>query len=172
LGSTINSIAGFAVSLGLAWGLLIFGELPSDVVPATFVQPILSTQFTWVAKIWFLMNHILLDVQLELSVVQLLVLAALPWFVCGISIGMLSRSASRGFAVSLLPVIISIVICWVILFLSPLLGIALPGDGVIATWISNPLLYVSPLLSLQAAALCLISGAGGALGGTVTHMKQ
>ncbi|WXG42636.1 MAG: hypothetical protein WED04_00770 [Promethearchaeati archaeon SRVP18_Atabeyarchaeia-1] len=172
MGSTVNIIAGFAVSLGLAWGLLLFGELPSEVVPATFAQTILSTQYTWVAKIWFLVHHVLLDAQLELSSIQLLVLGVVPWLVGGITVGMLSRNASKGFGTGLFSAILSVVIGWLVLFLSPFLGIALPGDGLITMWMNNPLQYLASLLSFQAVALCVVSGVGGALGGILTHIKR
>jgi hypothetical protein len=154
----------------LAWGLLLFGELPPDVVPATFTQAILGAQYTWVAKIWFLIHHVLLDAQLELSTIQLLVLGVLPWFVCGITVGMLSRNVSKGFAVGLFAVILSVAVGWLVLFLSPFLGIGLPGD--VTMWVNNPVQYLLSLLSFQVLALCAVSGAGGALGGSLTHIKQ
>jgi hypothetical protein len=172
LGSIANGIAGFAVCLGLTWGLIIFGELPPDAVPTTFVQTILNGQYTWVAKIWFIVHHVLLDSQLELSNIQFLVLGVLPWFVCGITAGMLSRDKSRGFAAGIFAGILSIVVGWLILFLSPFLGITLPGDGLITGWVNNPLQYLMSLLSIQAVALLIVSGAGGAIGGILTHSKQ
>jgi hypothetical protein len=172
LGSIANGIAGFAVCLGLAWGLLLFGELPPDAVPATFAQTILNAQYAWVAKIWFLIHHVLLDAQLELSTLQLLVLGVLPWIVCGITVGMLSRNASKGFSVGLFAGILSILVGWLVLFLSPFLGIVLPGDGLVTAWVNNPFQYLISLLSIQALALCVASGAGGALGGILTHPRQ
>jgi hypothetical protein len=172
LGSASNSIAGFAVCLGLAWGLLIFGELPPDVAPPLFAQTILNSQYTWVAKIWYLIHHVMLDTQLELSSVQLFVLAVIPWSISGIAVGMLSRNASKGFGVGLIAVVISMGVGWLILFLSPSLGIQLPGDGLIITFISDPLQYLLSLLSLQALMFCIVSGAGGALGGTLTRKRE
>ena len=172
MGSIANGIAGFAVCLGLSWGLLIFGELPPEAVPVTFVQIILNAQFTWVAKVWFIVHHILLDAQLELSTLQLLVLGGLPWFICGITVGMLSRNTSKGFMVGLFAGILSILVGWIVLFLSPFLGIVLPGDGLVAVWVNNPFQYLMALMSIQALALLITSGAGGALGGVLTHRKQ
>jgi hypothetical protein len=125
-----------------------------------------------VAKIWFITHHILLDAQLELSTLQLLVLGVLPWLVCGIAVGMLSRNASKGFSVGFFSGILSILVAWLILFLSPFLGIVLPGDGLLTGWVNNPLQYLVSLLSIQALALCIASGTGGALGGILTHRRQ
>lgn len=172
MGSIANGVAGFAVSLGLAWGLILFGELPPDVVPATFAQTILNAQYVWAAKIWFLTHHVLLDAQLELTILQVVVLGVLPWFVCGVTAGMLSRGPSKGFSVGLFAGVLSILVSLIVLFLSPLLGIVLPGDGQVTAWVNNPLQYLISLLSIQTLVLCATSGAGGALGGILTRQKQ
>jgi hypothetical protein len=172
LGSTLGVIGGFAVCLGLAWGLLIFGELPGDIASTAFVQTVANTQYVWVAKIWFLTHHVLLDAQLELSMTQLLVLAVVPWFVCGITIGMLSRRASRGFALGFSAMILSIIISWLIIFLTPILGIGLPDDGLVTLFTSNSLQYIMSLLSFQALGVGVVSALGGALGGALTPKRE
>jgi hypothetical protein len=171
LGSTLNGVAGFAVCLGLTWGLLAYGELPADIATAGFVQVLTNTQYIWAAKIWFLINNILLDVQLELSTMQLLVLALIPWFVCGIVVGMISRGASKGFGVGFLAMIVSVVISWLIMLLSTPLGIALPGDGIITFYSSNLIQYFLSLLSFQALGFGVVSGAGGLVGGFLTAKR-
>lgn len=168
MGSTLSGIAGFAVCLGLAWGLLAYGELPGDIATATFAQTVASTQYIWTAKIWFLIHHVLLDAQFELSTVQLMVLAVMPWFVCGITIGMLSRKGSKGFAVGFLAMVISVIISWLIVLLSPFLGIALPPDGMLVFYINNSIQYLVSLFSFQSLGFGIVSGLGGLLGGFLT----
>jgi hypothetical protein len=171
LGSTLDSIAGFAVCLGLSWGLLAYGELPGNIATVNFAQVVSSSQYVWAAKIWFLINNILLDAE-GLSTIQLLVLAVIPWFVCGIVVGMLSRGASKGFGVSFLAMIISVVVGWLIMLLSTPLGIALPGDGLVAFYSGNPIQYFVFLLSFQALAFGVVSGAGGLVGGFLTTKRE
>jgi uncharacterized membrane protein len=172
LGSTLSGIGGFAVCLGLTWGLLAYGELPGDIATANFAQTVVSTQYIWAAKIWFLIHHVLLDAQFELSTAQLLVLAVIPWFICGITAGMLSRGASKGFGVAFVAMIISVVIGWLIMFLSPFLGVVLPGDGVVAYYTNNSIQYLVSLLSFQALGFGVVSGVGGLFGGFLTAKKE
>lgn len=172
MGSTLSGIAGFAVSLGLTWGLLAYGELPGDIATAGFAQVLANTQSVWAAKIWFLIHHILLDAEFELTTVQLLVLAVIPWFVCGIVVGMLSRGASKGFGVGFLAMIVSVVIAWLIMLLSTPLGIVLPGDGVVRFYSSNSIQYFVSLLSFQALGFGVVSGVGGLLGGFLTAKRE
>jgi len=172
LASTASSIAGFAVCLGLTWGLLLYGELPAEVAPTSFVQPLSSSQFSWAAKIWFLVHYILLDAQLDLTLIQLVALTVLPWLVCGVTVGILSRNASRGFATGFLAVIVSIIVGWIIMILSPFLGIALPGSGTLPPATHDPVQYLLTLISFQALGFGVASGAGGALGGALTPKRE
>ena len=172
LGSTLSGIAGFAVCLGLSWGLLVYGELPGNVATVSISQTLASTQYVWAAKIWFLVNNVLLDAELGLSTTQLIVLAVIPWLVCGIVAGMLSRGASKGFGVAFLAMIISVIIGWLIMFLSTPLGMALPGDGLIKSYSSNLIQYFLSLLSFQALGFGVVSGFGGLVGGFLTRKKE
>jgi len=172
LASTANSIAGFAVCLGITWGLLLFGELPAEVAPTSFVQPLSSPQYSWAAKMWFLIHYILLDTQLSLTIVQVIALTVLPWAVCGVTVGILSRSASRGFATGFLAVIVSIIVGWIVMLLSPLLGITLPGGGTLPPATYDPFQYLLMLISFQALGFGIVSGAGGALGGALTPKRE
>jgi hypothetical protein len=171
LGSTLSGIAGFAVCLGLTWGLLAYGELPANIATAGFAQVVASAQYVWAAKIWFLINNFLLDAE-GLSTIQLLVLAVIPWFVCGIVVGMLSRGASKGFGVGFLAMIIAVVVGWLIMLLSTPLGILLPGDGIVSFYSSNPIQYFVFLLSFQALGFGVVSGVGGLLGGFLTTKRE
>jgi hypothetical protein len=172
MGSTLSGLAGFAVCLGLTWGLLLYGELPGDIATAGFAQVMANSQYVWVAKIWFLINNILLDAELGLSTTQLLVLAIIPWLICGIVAGMLSRGASKGFGVGFLAMIISVIIGWLIMFLSTPLGIVLPGDGFVVAYSSNLIQYFLFLLSFQALGFGVVSGLGGLVGGFLTTKKE
>jgi hypothetical protein len=172
LASTASSIAGFAVCLGITWGLLLYGELPAEVAPNSFVQPLADPQFSWVAKIWFLVHYVLLDAQLGLTLIQLVALTVLPWLVCGVTVGILSRNASRGFATGFLAVIVSIVLGWIIMLLSPFLGIALPESGTLPLATQDPVQYLLMLVSFQAIGFGIVSGAGGALGGALTPKRE
>jgi len=172
LASTTSSIAGFAVCLGITWGLLLYGELPAEVAPTSFVQPLSSSQYSWAAKIWFLIHYILLDTQLSLTMAQLIALTVLPWLVCGVTVGILSRSASRGFATGFLAVIVSIIVGWIVMLLSPIFGITLPGSSSLPPATHDPFQYLLMLVSFQALGFGVVSGAGGALGGALTPKKE
>jgi len=169
LASTASSVAGFAVCLGITWGLLLYGELPSDIAATNFVQPLSSSQFIWVAKVWFLIHYILLDTQLSLTLMQLVALTVLPWLVCGVTVGMLSRNSSRGFAIGFLAVIVSIILGWIIVVLSPFFGIAFPPPSPST---NDPVQYLFVLVSFQALGFGVVSGAGGALGGILTRKRE
>jgi hypothetical protein len=172
MASTASSIAGFAVCLGITWGLLLYGELPAEVAPTSFVQPLTSPQFTWVAKIWFLINYILLDAQPGVSTIQLVVLTVIPWLVCGVTVGILSRNASRGFATGFLAMVVSIIIGWIIMVFSTFLGIALPEGGALPSVTHDPVQYLLTIVSFQAIGFGIVSGAGGAIGGALTPKRE
>jgi hypothetical protein len=148
--------------------LLIYGQLPADVAPASFVQPLDSPQFTWVAKIWFLIHYILLDTQLSLTLIQLVALTVLPWLVCGVVVGILVRSAPRGFITGFLAVVVSMIVGWTTIVLSPFFGIQFPLPP--AT--NDPIQYLLTIVSLQGLGFGAISGAGGALGGALTPKRE
>lgn len=120
--AVVSSIVGFAVCLGITWGLLIYGELPGDIATTNYVSILSSTQYTWVAKVWFLINNILLDTQSALSLIQFIVLAILPWLICGITVGLLSRHVAKGFTLGILAALICIIIGWLIALVSPQIG--------------------------------------------------
>jgi hypothetical protein len=68
--------------------------------------------------------------------------------------------------------IISVIIGWLIMFLSAPLGIALPGDGFIVAYSSNLIQYFLFLLSFQALGFGVVSGLGGLVGGYLTTKRE
>jgi hypothetical protein len=85
---------------------------------------------------------------------------------------MLSRKASKGFALGFSAMALSIIISWLIIFLTPFLGIGLPDDGLVTLFTSNSLQYIMSLLSFQALGVGVVSALGGALGGALTPKRE